>query len=314
MMYLVPVALVAVILAGSSSAASVREFSIDGHLTHGVNTFNSKPLVDFSNSSTIFQAAGPMHEVGVFDPSPGATNGSRITDATPLTARMATINAWDLQQQLGVPQGKGPFNIPLADAPTLSVQSRNVNDRIKPRPYADSTDGRVVGEVYRSGSALSDIRLSRWNFASSRITGRCEADGTATATIQIRNGLPNALYTMVDIGVTDALTDKEALSIGVFGGVPNVLTTDARGYGKATRKVNYCPLDKCEGSERCTLYVALFCHYDHVIYGGAPALDLVGPAIGSVGGNHVQMFFNADVLQRPKNKYCNCDEEEKSEL
>lgn len=277
-----------------------QKFAVEGHITHGINSFNSKPMVDFSGASKIFTSLGPVHEVGVKDV--GGKNGSRITSSTPLSTRMATIDAYNLRTSFGLARGRGKLNVPLAQTPTIFFGSQTINDRVKPASFAMSSDPYAVGRPYLSEAADADIRLSEWNSASAVISGRCEGGG-ASVTVRLRNGLPNALYTMLDIGVNDALTDKEAVYVSAFGGLPNVMATDVYGNGKVWRRLKYCPLDKCEGSKRCTLYVSLFYHFDHMIYGASPAIDSAGPAIGNVGSNQIHMFFNGKTLVPPQNRF-----------
>lgn len=107
---------------------------------------------------------------------------------------------------------------------------------------------------------------------------------------------------MWDVGILEALTEKEAMSASAFGGLPNIITTDKNGNGRISRELKYCPTQKCKGSKRCTIYVSLFYHFDHLVYGAAPTIDDAGPAVGNVGSNHIQIFFNGRILQ-DRNKF-----------
>lgn len=277
----------------------IRTFTVGGHVTHGVNSYNSKLMVDFSGSSTIFTKLGPAHEIGVFTPK--GTNASKITASTPKKALMATINPYDFQIGLDFPEGVGPFNIPIARTPTISMQSQDINDRVRPRLFSESGNFKVQGMPYLSAGADKDVSLGEWNKIAGRMTVKCYSQ-YAVVKIVVKRALPFGIYTMWDVGVTDALKKTEMMSASAFGGLPNVITTDEHGFGYASRKLKYCPFDKCPGSKRCTLYVSLFYHFDHMVYAGSPALDPAGPTIGGVGSNHMQFFVNAKQIIPPQNK------------
>ncbi|CAN8066486.1 unnamed protein product [Agarophyton chilense] len=274
--------------------------SIDGHVSHGINTFNDKRIVDLSASSNIFSSFGSIYEIGVLNER--GDNASVITDRTPLDSLMATIDAFDYQTSLGFPAGVGPFNIPIADTPTLTIISQELNDRTAPRSFFDSSNPSVIGLPYLSQESDDRITLADWNKMSTRIVGRC-FNNSASVSIILKNALPNGLYTLWDVGVIDALTDDEALSAGPFGGLPNVIVTNRRGYGSIARRLNYCPFDKCRGSKRCTLYVSLFYHFDHMVYGGSPVLDFAGQAVGHAAANQIQIFLNGELLIPPQNPF-----------
>lgn len=281
-------------------AVSASVFGFDGHVTHGVNTFNNKAIVDFSGSSNIFAALGPAHEIGVLQP--GAGNASIITEDVPPETLMANIDAFDLQMGLGLPSGVGPFNIPIAKVPTIFAGSMTINNRVTPNEFSDSSDVTLLGSPYLSKRADNNVTLGKWNRASGRISGSCNKNG-ARVRVQIKNGLPNGVYTMWDVGVRNSVTDQEAISAGPFGGLPNIITTNRAGSGSLRRELNYCPTDKCRGSARCTLYVSLFYHFDHMVYAGSPAIDSAGQAIGMVASNQIQFFINADVIVPQQNRF-----------
>lgn len=282
------------------SVVSASNFRVIGHITHGINTFNDRPLADFSASSKLFARIGTVHEIGVL--KKGGKNASIITDNVSPGTPMATIDSYELQEGLGFPSGLGPFNIPISTAPTLFTGSKTINDRMKPKPFAESSDLSTLGLPYLSKEADAQITLQEWNCASARIYGSCN-NGRATFKVQIKNGLPNGVYTMLDVGISNPLTAKEVPSVGPFGGLPNILTTDEKGNGSLRRQLNYCPTEKCQGMVRCTLYASLFYHFDHMVYGGSPALDHAGQAIGMVGSNQIQFFFNARPIRPPQNKF-----------
>lgn len=284
-----------------SLACCHRVFQVEGHVSHGVNVFNNLPIVDFSQSSIIFRFFPPIHEVGAF--TPGAVNASRIFPQTPLGSLVANIDSFDLQRSIGSPRGVGPWNVPLQKVPTIGLDSANINDRRVSKSFAMTKNPSNIGGPYLSADADEFITLRKWNKASGRISGVCYSDGTAKVKVQLKNGLPNAVYTLWDVGITNPLTLKEQPSAGPFGGLPNVVTTGKAGKGSLVRKLNYCPADKCEGSERCTLYISFFYHFDHMVYAASPALDSGGQPIGQIAGNQIQFFMNAVPLIPVQNKF-----------
>eukprot|EP00178_Gracilaria_changii_P023418 TRINITY_DN70894_c0_g1_i1.p1 TRINITY_DN70894_c0_g1~~TRINITY_DN70894_c0_g1_i1.p1 ORF type:complete len:308 (-),score=30.06 TRINITY_DN70894_c0_g1_i1:2495-3418(-) len=275
-------------------------FAIDGHVTHGVNDFNGKLIVNFSSSSLIFSSFPPLPEIGVINPF--GANASRITDSTPLMSLMATIDAFDFQTFLMFPPGVGPFNVPIAETPTFNLTSTSIIDRSTPFFFNDSVDPEVLGQPYLSSGADANITLREWNEAASRLSGVCRG-GKARVRVQVQNALPNALYTLWDVGVLFPLTPNETVSVGPFGGIPNVLATDQLGRGSIVRDLNYCPFDKCIGAVRCTLSVSANYHFDHVVFGGAPTLDFAGLAAGHVAANQMSVYPNGDFLIQPQNKF-----------
>eukprot|EP00177_Eucheuma_denticulatum_P004935 GFKZ01008963.1.p1 GENE.GFKZ01008963.1~~GFKZ01008963.1.p1 ORF type:complete len:299 (+),score=30.36 GFKZ01008963.1:117-1013(+) len=281
-----------------------RPFRLDGHISHGINNFNNLPIVNFSTSSLFFASLPPIPEIGVLTTNPpDATNASLITPATPLSSLMATINPTNFQTSLGFPPGVGPFNIPLARTPTLFFTSTSVNDRVTPLPFVDSINPATLSAPYLSREADSAITLRDWNRASARITATCR-NSAATVRVRLRNALPNAIFSLWNVGVTDPLTENEALSAGPFGGLPNVIVTDGSGRGTVVRRLRYCPFDRCErGVARCTLYVTLSYHFDHVVYGGTPSLDFAGQATGMVVADQVQFYLNGEQLVPPQNPF-----------
>lgn len=200
---------------------AASRFSLDGYITHGDNIFNNRPIVDYTESSSVLNTLGPVPEVGVL--TPRANNASTITDAVPPTALLATIDAYAFRTGLGIPQGIGPFNIPLAKTPTTFAFSTNINDRIPPNSFKSSSDPAVLSNPYLSKQALRKITVADWNRASARISGRCR-DGRATVKVELRDGLPNGLYTLWDVGSTNFGTDAENLLSGLLAGCRMLLS------------------------------------------------------------------------------------------
>ncbi len=291
------------LLLHTTESKRIRRFAIDGHITHGLNNFNGKPIADLTKTSNLFNGAGVLYEIGVLNTAPNAANASVITETTPLNSKMASLDAQEFQQALGFPRGVGPFNIPLQDTGVLTVLSQNINDRLKPNSFA-STRGNIANLLaYLPFGADTVITLRDWNRPSARIENLCLPDGSSIVKIKLRNAMPNALYTAWNVGVSNALKPTEALAVGPLGGVVNVIVTDARGNGHLIRKLNYCLFDRCPGSERCTIYVSLSYHMDHQNYGAGFSLDPAGPAVGVVTANQILFYVNGDPVIPVQNPY-----------
>lgn len=181
-----------------------RKLSTDGHVVHGVNDFNGNKIFDWSATSTIFNSWPPFPEVGVLDTADGAVNASRITADTPLDAVMANLDTEALNRVFGFPQSNGPFNVPIHEVATLSLASRGINEREQLMTFEES--GTLPFGPYLSAAADPRVTLREWNAISGRISGRCARDGTSQILVELKDALPNALYSMWDIGVTNVRT------------------------------------------------------------------------------------------------------------
>lgn len=268
-------------------------FTLDGHVAHGINTFNDKLIVNYTGVSNIFSPFPPIYEIGVINP--GSINSSVVTEKTPLDSIVATIDSFNFRNLFQFPQGVGPFNVPITQVPTIYFLSTNINDRLTPRPFSASKDPALLAEPYLAGNVKNKITLEDWNRARGRMHAKCK-NGKAWIKITLANGLPNSLYSVTDVGVLNPLTPNETVSGTALGGVPNVLVTDNRGNGVFERPLNYCPFDSCNGTARCSLYIALFYHFDHMIYGASTTLDSVGQGVGLVGSNHIKFFPNGEMI------------------
>ena len=293
---MIPISLLLLTIISSFLNVQARRFKLEGFVSHGINTFNDKLMVNYTRSSNIFSTFPPLHEIGVINPDPNAINSSVITKDTPSNSILATIDSFVFHTLLQFPQSVGPFNVPITETPTIFIQSTNINDRKVPNPFSASADPAALGDPYLAGNVKSKITLEDWNRARGRIYGNCK-DGKAWIKIKIINGLPNSLYSVTDIGVINPLSPNERLSGGAMGGVPNVLVTDTRGNGVFERPLNYCPFDSCQVATRCSLYIALFYHFDHMTYGFSPSMDAAGQGVGLVGSNHIKFFPNGEMIE-----------------
>jgi hypothetical protein len=76
-----------------------------------------------------------------------------------------------------------------------------------------------------------------------------------------------------------------------MGGLDNTIVADKHGRATLKRQLNYCPLEH----ENPLMYVSLFLHWDHVLYGAGPVMIDQGMIPGRVGSNHL-CFPTGDYL------------------
>lgn len=278
-------------LGGGYRRPNIRTFS--AYVTHGVNAYNGKKLFNFSGVSNVFESVPPLEDIGVLNQDPDAKNATQITEETPEDSVMASMFPYAFHKIMGAgnPDPIGPFNIPIYDTPTFTPGSSNILDRHQPAPFDESDEVGKQGNyaVYRKKA--SGLTLKEYNSAWGWMKVVCRRDGTGSFKIKMR-GIPLGLYTAWDLIIKDALKPEESLMVGPFGGAPNVIATDRRGYGSMERKLNFCPLSKCKDSERCTIGVIMLYHFDHMIYGSAPELAVQGYGPGNAASHHLTFLTN----------------------
>ena len=274
-----------------------RRRYVKGLPTHGVNVFNGKKVWNFSQASNILSGLPPMEDIGVLNTEPDAMNATSITKDTPADAHMATMFPYMFHKLMGAgkPDPVGPFNVPVYSTPTFTPTSSGITDRHEPATFGESAETEKQGnyEAYRRDGALT---LEQYNEAYGRMQINCRGDGTARFHIRMK-GVPLALYTAWDIIIKNALTPSEGLMLSPFGGAPNVIATDSRGRGTMSRKLNYCPLDKCMGSERCTAGIIMLYHLDHMVHGSGADLSVQGFGTGPAAANHLMFVTNGKVIK-----------------
>lgn len=274
-----------------------REF--EGFVTHGINVFYGKKLYNFSKASHILEMAPVVEDIGIFNPDPGAFNASRITEDTPEDAMMASVfpNYFHSFGFMGFPTPMGPFNVPIYSTPTFTTRSFHIEERYPPAPFeaSDNVLNQTNYAVYRKQDVLT---LGQYNSARGHLIIVCERNGRARFKLRIE-GIPLALYTAWDVMVTDAHTPHEFLASSPFGGIPNVIATDRRGFGEMSRKLNYCPLKKCRGSERCSAGIILAYHFDNMVYGAGTDLGVQGFGLGNAAAIHMMFAINGKPYMEP---------------
>lgn len=284
--------------------AEGQSLKVDGHACHGANYFNGSVLSDYANAAAFlppdvlaFWSNFLAPEVGVLNTAPGATNALPVTSATPLDSVMATLDLFQLGFGVAAPD-PAQVNIPIHDAFT-QIDFAGNRDQV---PVASPAEHKFT--LARNEVWAEPITLEEWNMANGKVTLKCHADGTGSVRIKAKKLIPLATYTVWQVfAVTEGVADPTApnlvsdasgtpmLAFGPMGGVPNSLIADAKGRAEYRRDLSYCPLDL----EDPLMYIALYAHWDHAVYGTFPEQGLAGLPTGVVGGDHL-CFPTGDYL------------------
>ncbi len=270
---------------------------VPGYVSHGVNVFNDEAITDYSETSGVswFNPDPLLKEIGVHDP--GAADAAVITENTDRSLPLATIRSF---ADFFNPAGNfndGLFNRTLDEVGVNFFGFSSLDQRIPQIPF----EGAQPGDFHRVKGAIAKPTVGEWEKAGGLIKVRCRPDGTAKVKLTLKNAFPNALYTLWDIGTLNPLTDQEQAYGVPFGGLPNVMLTDANGCGYKTIDLSYCPTQACEGSSSCSAYVSAFHHWDSQVYGGSPAGTFSGAPVGAYAANQVVWPMSGTVLIEPQN-------------
>lgn len=297
--------IVALTLLLSGSDGLAADFAIEtvpGFVAHGINTYNGRAIADYSKASPRvpwLNPPVPVREIGVLEE--GAWDAGTITAATDRTLPVATTRSFfdffnptgEIDQQL--------VNQPLDVIGSNYFGFLSVDDRIVPTPFPSAG---AVPEIHRAKEVIAAPTVGQWEAISGKMTVKTRSDGTAVVRITIRNGFPNGVYTLWDIGALNPLSEGEDGYAVPLGGIPNVLVTDAQGCGFSRIEVPYSPLRPCEnGASSCTSYVSAFYHWDGQVYGGSPAATFANAATGVYAGNQIVFPTSGVLLQEPATRF-----------
>ena len=292
---------VSVLLSTSSFADNATETVIPGYVAHGINVFNDKPLVDYSEvSPTVpwLDINARVKEIGVF--TPGSTDAGAITEYTDRSTPVATIRSFfDFFNPAG---NVDPtlFNRTLDKVGTSFFGYKAIDDRVLMQPFGMAR----AGEIYRAKGTIERPSVGDWEKISGQVRVSCRLDGTAVVSVAIHDAFPNALYTVWDVGVLNPLEPEEQGYAIPLGGVPNILLTDKTGCGVKEIEVAYCPTTVCApGTGFCSSYLSVFYHWDNQAYGGSPAATFAGMPTGVAAANQMVWPMNGKVLSEPVTAY-----------
>ncbi|MDQ3831486.1 MAG: hypothetical protein M3361_19750, partial [Candidatus Tectomicrobia bacterium] len=131
------------------------------------------------------------------------------------------------------------------------------------------------------------VTLAEWNSATGTVELQCRADGTGRVRIEARDLLPHYAYTAWQVfAVTDnplPFPFPTPIAPAPLSGVPAIIVADAQGNAIYERNLSYCPLDR----ENPLMYIALYVHWDHRLYGAVPEQSFLGLPTGLVGADHL---------------------------
>ncbi len=291
----------AVLLALASMAAHADTRTIvPGYVTHGVNVYNEQTMVDYTAVSPLvpwLHVEPKIVEIGAY--ADGQDNAERITAGTDRNLPLATIRSFTDFFAPGVPFDPELYNKPLNAIGVNYFGFSAADDRVLPKRFEQSGHG----DIYYAKSHDSMPTVADWDRASGQMRVHCRADGSASAEVTVRNAMPNGVYTLWEVGAIAPLTPQEQGSVAPFGGLPNVLLTDAKGCGHVQVELAFCPTRSCADSGSCTSYVSAFYHWDNQVYGGSPEAHGVGMPAGVIGSNHLVFPTTGTPLIAPQNRF-----------
>eukprot|EP00484_Ammonia_sp_Unknown_P024689 CAMPEP_0197031210 /NCGR_PEP_ID=MMETSP1384-20130603/10280_1 /TAXON_ID=29189 /ORGANISM="Ammonia sp." /LENGTH=324 /DNA_ID=CAMNT_0042460707 /DNA_START=45 /DNA_END=1019 /DNA_ORIENTATION=- len=278
---------------------------VDGFVAHGMNNFNGDPVVDFTDFGGLFNmpmwGQYALNENGPMEIRPDASTDRSLQLAM---GRFLSELVPDITPDESL------YNQPYYDVGTITVTSTNIDERTVPTAFAeiasDPSTAFANGDVYFPPSVNPNPTLGEWEMGSGRIEIDCH-DGRATVKVRVCNMMPEALYTLWDVGISHPGGAEEPY-VFAAGGVGNVLRTDEHGNGRLKVYMPWCPSRECVPgvSVDCQLVFSLLHHSDYMSYGAesAPAFfKPYGYPDGIAGTGHLIFYLHGSPLQDPLNKY-----------
>lgn len=290
----------ALAIACTGASANGQVQVVPGYITHGVNVYNDKTMVDYTAVTPLvpwLHVEPKIVEVGAL--AEGQANAERISDATDSSLPLATIRSFTDFFAPGVEYDPALFNRPLREVGVNFFGFSGTTDRVAPREF-DQAD---AGQIYYAKGHDSTPTVADWDRTSGQMRVMCAADGTARAELTLRDAMPNAVYTLWEVGAVNPGTPAEQGAVGPFGGLPNVLLTNSKGCGHVEVELPSCPTRSCVGGDSCVSYVSAFYHFDNQVYGGSPDAWGDGLPAGVIGSNHVVFPTSGTPLMAPQNRF-----------
>lgn len=275
---------------------------IPGYVTHGINTYNGKPIGDYSNTIPYVPALNPsdaIREIGVL--APGKSDAGEIVDSTDRDLPVATTRSFFDFFNPGGKIDESLVNVTLDKIGTNYFGFTALDDRVQieefPEPGTDPS-------IYRNKKTYSSPTVGEWEEISGRMIVKLREDGTSVVSVSIRDALPHGVYTLWDVGARNPKSPEGSLYATPLGGVPNILYADENGCADVEIELPYnlgrqCTLE----SASCTSYVSAFLHWDGQVYGGAPAATFGNLPVGLYGSNQMVWPFNGELQQEPKTEF-----------
>jgi len=286
---LIPVLATSILLTSNANAEDYKAQPVPGYTCHGGNTFNGEQLTDYAHTESflppsVFQFWNNFYisEIGV----KGETEALEITPETSMNLPVVTIYSDSTKEfimSLGIDLDPSltpdtEFNVPIAQAFTMTSSGSRTQLQ---------TIGSDIHKFTPVQNRSEDITLADWNKAKGRMLLSCKGDGSGYVRLLADGLVPNGVYTTWQVfAVTDAPDGQQGpipMTFSPMGGLDNTLVADSNGRAKFKRSLNYCPLER----ENPLMYVSLFLHWDHVLYGAGPVMIDQGMIPGRVGSNHL---------------------------
>jgi len=287
----------ALLLTNNALADNYSVQSVPGYSCHGGNTFNGQQLTDYKHTESFLPPSAfqfwnnfYISEIGV----KGDTEAQEITPQTPMNSPVVTIysdSTKDFIMSLGIDLDPAltpseEFNVPISRAYTITSSG--------PRTQLP-TIAQDLHKFSPVQNRTEEITLADWNEAKGRMLLSCKGDDSGNVRLIADGLIPNGIYTVWQVfAVTNAPDGQQGpipMTFSPMGGLDNTLVADNHGRAKFKRSLNYCPLER----ENPLMYVSLFLHWDHVLYGAAPVMIDQGMIPGRVGSNHL-CFPTGDYL------------------
>lgn len=223
-----------------------KEFSIQGVVATGANTFLGEPFWDFGNPWGILT----FSSMGGYNP-----DGDKPFTLTPDTPRKMVLASL-VDEKLSGFNTSVPQNIPLQKNYTM------INGAGERGTLPSVT--AVKGSKQSKSLPNAPITLGDWMNAKADATFTCKKGGTAKVEIRFKGLIENGLYT---IWATYGDPETGGLAPVPLGGMPNVIVPGSQGKAKFERFLNDCPLTPKAG-EKPLLLIEVAYHSDGMVYGG----------------------------------------------
>eukprot|EP00486_Rosalina_sp_Unknown_P012856 CAMPEP_0201579846 /NCGR_PEP_ID=MMETSP0190_2-20130828/27729_1 /ASSEMBLY_ACC=CAM_ASM_000263 /TAXON_ID=37353 /ORGANISM="Rosalina sp." /LENGTH=346 /DNA_ID=CAMNT_0048014875 /DNA_START=105 /DNA_END=1146 /DNA_ORIENTATION=+ len=279
---------------------------VEGFVTHGVNNYNGERIVDLISTGFGQSWDTPIYEQQVLNTN--GPNAELITASTDRNTELAMGRFFtDALGSVGsITPNEDLFNQPYYDVGTITQSSLSIDDRSIPISFDNipSDPSIAFGNSYLPDSVNPNPTLAEWEEGSGLIEIDCN-NGIADVTISVCNLLPEALYTVWEVGISNP-GPNEAAYWYPAGGLGNVIRTDENGNGELNINMPWCPVRECipDSSTDCQIYFSVFHHNDYIVWGGDAAglfwKPISYPA-GIVGSNHLWFPLFGENLQDPLN-------------
>ncbi len=288
----------AIALSVTGTANASKTTKIQGYVSHGVNIYNGERIADYSNASPIVPWLNPsplIDEVRAYDEA--NDTAAVITLETNKQSLIATSDTFfNFMNPNGIID-PALINTPIGNIGSNYFGFQAPEDRIIPDAFPMPGS---APSVYYAKRVNATPTVEQWNKISGLISVREKRNGNFKVKVTIKNGLPNGLYTLWDVGATNPLTEKEQGYAVPMGGLPNVMVTDAKGCSYTEIEMPYSIVRECkEGAQSCSSYINAVYHWDQQVYGASPGETFLGLPAGVLAANQLTWPTSGDVLLDP---------------